>query len=616
METKVVELKINTNLDQTNSDVTKLQSNLKGAESGAKDFDKAIGGKKSGSFKELGGAISDIIPGFGAASQGAGVLNKALLTLVANPIGLVIAGVALVLGSLYAIFKDFQPLVDKVEQSFAALGAVVNVLKNTFIAVFTGTKSLGEAFSGLGGEMNTAAKRTMELTKAQQDLDDAMEAQTIKSAMVRAEINKLNVMMKDRTKTEEERLAIAKKSEKAQEDLFNKEKDLANKQTNILGNKLAQKYKFSREEKKLLFTDFEAAKALAESRGAADEELFDKFKDARLGQITIQEQATTNLEKNQNKQEALLQAKADKEAKAASDAITRNDKAEAERAKKTEKQIADDAKENERLRASGERSREQYEASEKIIADAKKANDDAGKSENQLKVDAENLAFENKKAKLIEANLSIEEIEKQHKNNLNNLELDYRTKEADASIKATADAKAEADKKKSIEQATFDLKINLWNQTASALGGLSNLFKKGTAAAKGAALAEVAIGTATGLINGLDIAQKSAKGTGPAAAFAFPLFYATQVAAVFGAVGKAKAILGAGGGGGGSAPSIDGGRAVSAIPNFNVVGTSGQNQIAQTLNKEQSPIRTYVVYDDVKTAAAHDRNIVQSASVG
>jgi hypothetical protein len=114
----------------------------------------------------------------------------------------------------------------------------------------------------------------------------------------------------------------------------------------------------------------------------------------------------------------------------------------------------------------------------------------------------------------------------------------------------------------------------------------------------------------------LDIAQKSAKGTGPAAAFAFPLFYATQVAAVFGAVGKAKAILGAGGGGGGAAPSVDGGRSVSQIPNFNVVGTSGQNQIAQTLNREQPPIKAYVVAGDVTTQQGLTRNIVSSASVG
>lgn len=88
----------------------------------------------------------------------------------------------------------------------------------------------------------------------------------------------------------------------------------------------------------------------------------------------------------------------------------------------------------------------------------------------------------------------------------------------------------------------------------SAFGALSGLLKQGTAAAKAAALAEIAIGTGVGFINALDIAQKSAKGTGPAAAFAFPIFYATQIAAVLAAASRAKSILksGSGGGGGGS----------------------------------------------------------------
>jgi hypothetical protein len=56
------------------------------------------------------------------------------------------------------------------------------------------------------------------------------------------------------------------------------------------------------------------------------------------------------------------------------------------------------------------------------------------------------------------------------------------------------------------------------------------LYLKGTAAAKAAALAEIAIGSAIGLINGLDIAQKSAKVRDPL--LHLPIFYATQVAAV------------------------------------------------------------------------------------
>ena len=119
----------------------------------------------------------------------------------------------------------------------------------------------------------------------------------------------------------------------------------------------------------------------------------------------------------------------------------------------------------------------------------------------------------------------------------------------------------EADKRKAIDQAAFAAKMEFMDAIGGALGALGNLFEKDTAAAKALALAEIAIGVAKGFINGLNIAQKASIATGPAAAFAFPIFYATQVTAVLTAAAKAKGILSSvkGGGGGGatmSAPSV------------------------------------------------------------
>ena len=131
-------------------------------------------------------------------------------------------------------------------------------------------------------------------------------------------------------------------------------------------------------------------------------------------------------------------------------------------------------------------------------------------------------------------------------------------------IKKYADAEGEIDRqvtenKKNELLARQTAQLEFAQALGSAFGALSGLLKQGTAAAKAAALAEIAIGTGVGFINALDIAQKTAKGTGPAAAFAFPIFYATQVAAVLSAASRAKAILKSGSGGGGgsdtSAPS-------------------------------------------------------------
>jgi len=64
------------------------------------------------------------------------------------------------------------------------------------------------------------------------------------------------------------------------------------------------------------------------------------------------------------------------------------------------------------------------------------------------------------------------------------------------------------------------------------------------------------------------------------------------------------------GGGGGSAPPIQ-------PPDFNVVGASGQSQLAQTIaGTEARPVRAFVVGKDVSTQQEMDRNITNTASFG
>lgn len=116
-----------------------------------------------------------------------------------------------------------------------------------------------------------------------------------------------------------------------------------------------------------------------------------------------------------------------------------------------------------------------------------------------------------------------------------------------------------------------------------------------------------------------------AEGTAQTAKVGFPqnipllVSYAAQAVGIFSAIKQAvskskKAASMAGVGGGdsvGSAPNLGGG----AAPQFNVVGNTGVNQIAQTLGQQQ-PVQTYVVANNVTTQQALDRNIVTNASLG
>lgn len=179
---------------------------------------------------------------------------------------------------------------------------------------------------------------------------------------------------------------------------------------------------------------------------------------------------------------------------------------------------------------------------------------------------------------------------------------------------------AAADAKKAIQMATFET-------AASGLSLLSKLFDKNKALQKAALLADSAIGIAKIIINtqtanAAAIAKYSILPGG--LALAAKEITLNKINAGIGIaanlIGTAKGLqaLGGGsasgasvGGGGGSAPEP----LASAAPTFNVVGTSGQNQIAQTLGS-QAPVKAYVVSNDVTTAQSLDRNIVKTATLG
>lgn len=78
-------------------------------------------------------------------------------------------------------------------------------------------------------------------------------------------------------------------------------------------------------------------------------------------------------------------------------------------------------------------------------------------------------------------------------------------------------------------------------------------------------------------------------------------------------IGQQKFEGGSPSGGGGNTPSgnIGGGGTVMS-PNFNIVGNSGMNQLAQL---QQQPTKAYVVSGDMTTAQALDRNRIENATL-
>jgi hypothetical protein len=276
----------------------------------------------------------------------------------------------------------------------------------------------------------------------------------------------------------------------------------------------------------------------------------------------------------------------------------------------------------------GEKARDEYEAAEKLIADAKKANSDALLTEKELAIQNENDAFELKKQDLLSKGLSIEEIEIQHLNNLNNISLIAQQKQYN-------DDKEFSEARLQIENAYQDSKRNALDAGMNILQQFAGKNKTVAlsilAIQKGLAIADVVVGAS----KAISLAT-SALAAVPAVIGVVPNpMYAVQAAATLKGIattkiGAATSIASILASGIGSAMSITGGGSNPAssttssggiaTPNMiqaspSVVAPSGVNQLASTLG-QNVPIKAYVVSKDMTSQQSLDRNITDTASIG
>jgi hypothetical protein len=179
-----------------------------------------------------------------------------------------------------------------------------------------------------------------------------------------------------------------------------------------------------------------------------------------------------------------------------------------------------------------------------------------------------------------------------------------------------------AEEEKQLDQDVNTAKIQLASNAAQAIGDIASLFlgssekdaKKAFDIDKGLKLAQATMAGIEGTQNAYTTAQKS-----PITAL-FPAYPIVQAASagVFSAI-KVAAIAktkfkggasGASGGGGGAS-----GGGGSSAPSFNVVGTSGTNQLAETVaGQNAKPIVAQVVSTQMSTQQGLDRDKAKNAT--
>lgn len=180
---------------------------------------------------------------------------------------------------------------------------------------------------------------------------------------------------------------------------------------------------------------------------------------------------------------------------------------------------------------------------------------------------------------------------------------------------------AQAVKAQKIDENANSFKVKAVQSGLETISSLTELFgKKGEKQAKKAFQVNKAAQIAQATIN----TYQSATG-----AYASQMALATPDAPVRAAVAAGMAIAaglvnvakiasqkfeggGSSGGGGGSAPAGGGGGGGMVTPNFNVIGSSGVNQLAQI---QQQPTRAYVVSGDVANGLSLERNRLQNATL-
>lgn len=221
-----------------------LQKQIKSISDELKRNEGAVGDNRRnvGNYAQ---SIREAIAGSGKFGSALGGLGTALK---ANPIGLLVTALTFVV----SLFRQSQPVLDFFERKIGAIQNVVGVLieragtlGKAFGLLLEGKFSeaadtAASAFNNLGAAIKDAAVAGDAFVEAQQALDDLLVKNEVSASKNNAQIAKLNAQLRDRTKTEAQRLAIADEITKLERQQFALETKAGNEALRIAREKLKE----------------------------------------------------------------------------------------------------------------------------------------------------------------------------------------------------------------------------------------------------------------------------------------------------------------------------------------------------------------------------------------
>lgn len=293
-----------TSIEEVKDALNETQENLKKVENTNLGNVSKKFGDLTDKFKQ--GEIG--LRGFAKGVLGVG---KSLMTVfITNPILLAVTALVGVFVGLFNLFKNFAPVVDKVEQIFARLQARWEVLKSGLIGLISGNKSLKETFVGLGDAMNEAADAAERLKKEEQDLDDIALALSVSNKKAQTQIQELMLQSRNRSLSEKERIALLEKAQKLEDEQFLKNKEFAKREAELAFGKLTNGKITGENAKQEL--EFLKQIGTAEADRVKDQynlndEQYKIWIDKLNAQEDVEQQSIALQEKAQNQKDALLE---------------------------------------------------------------------------------------------------------------------------------------------------------------------------------------------------------------------------------------------------------------------------------------------------------------------
>ena len=165
--------------------------------------------------------------------------------------------------------------------------------------------------------MSKAAEDAIELTKAQQDLDDMTLKNIASSAKYQRQINELLLQSKDRTKSDKERAALIEQALKIEEKAYQERKAIADRELEIAQGKIIVGKNLTKDEiKNLKERGVEYALQLKETKSVTDDEV-KALADAEANKENILNESIAIREKAINRQNVLIEKAQEAEVKAA-----------------------------------------------------------------------------------------------------------------------------------------------------------------------------------------------------------------------------------------------------------------------------------------------------------